>query len=255
MQLKDFSFNKTGGHVIFASLFRTICDDYTNTTGAPIPTDIQRQALIDTIRTREVNGAGGVTLNARAPDVLTPLHQSFMSQRLSLEEMPRQPGMTCENILTSDPAALTPGTNASVLALATTHNDTCTICNDTGHTKRQQNEQTKTSRYDPNWKLYNDPNKQPPDDVRKAGDTDEWKWCDHHKHWGGHSTGEHHGCKGQDRDRHEERSDATTAAAVSTDADFGANSCMFVALADYERPPIDSDASAGTGAQNDSLAS
>ena len=67
LQLKNISFLKVGDVTVFASRFKTIYNDYRNTTGAPIPNGIQRTSLLDALRTRDVNGPDGTTLVARAP--------------------------------------------------------------------------------------------------------------------------------------------------------------------------------------------
>ena len=145
LQLKEISFFKTGD--VFASNFAAICNDYCNTTGAPIPDGIQRTSLLDALRTRDINGAGGVTLVTRAPVALAPLQQAFMSQILSVGEMLRMLEATCENILSTDPTALSPNTNSSALALVTFGHNICAACKGTvrspQHTNHQHDERAK----------------------------------------------------------------------------------------------------------------
>ena len=112
---------------------------------------------------------------------------------------------TCENILSSDPTALSPNTNSSALALVTFGHNICAAYKGAArspqHTNRQHVGRTK-----PDWSQYTDRNKRPPADVRKPlGGTGEWKWCDTHKHWGGHLIEGHHGGRVGDRGRGRDR--------------------------------------------------
>ena len=241
LELKEFSFIKAGDVNVFTSKFAAICNDYRNTTGAEIPTGIKRTSLLEALRTRDIIGAGGTTLAARAPDALTPLHQIFMSQKLDIDEMLHSLETTCENILATDPTALTQDTNSSALTLsATIGHEICTSCNGTGHApkhaQQQRGERTTSARHT---------DRGPPPEV---------KWCDTHK-WGLHSTEEcnaakrpgrggnrdsrggnrDQGGRGRGRGRQKERSGATVAAA-SADAPFNGESCMFAALADSPFP-------------------
>ena len=103
LQLKEFTVYEAGSATVFPSKFVAICNDCRNTTGSEIPTGIQWTSLLGALRTHNTNSIGGATLAAHAPDAFTPLHQSTTPQKLSANEMLRMLGMTCENILSTDP--------------------------------------------------------------------------------------------------------------------------------------------------------
>ena len=87
-----------------------------------------------------------------------------MPLSISTEEMLRMLEATCENILSTDPIALTQNTNSSALARATFGHDTCAACKGTGrspkHTNRQHDEWARAD-----WSQYTDRNKRQPTDV------------------------------------------------------------------------------------------
>ena len=157
LQLKNISFLKEGDVTVFASRFKTTCNDYRNTTGAPIPNGIQRTSLLDAFRTRDVHGPGGVTLAARAPVALASLQHAFMSQKLNLDEMLGMIEVTCESILSTDPTALSPDTNSSALALVNFEHSVCATCKGTGSSPRHTNNQ-RDEQHKPDWSQYNDRN-------------------------------------------------------------------------------------------------
>ena len=69
----ELSFYEAGGVTIFSRKCTAICDDYRDTAGPENPVGIQRTSLFDALRTCDINGTGGATLAARAPDAFTPL--------------------------------------------------------------------------------------------------------------------------------------------------------------------------------------
>ena len=113
-----------------------------------------------------------------------------MSQKPFVNEMLRMLKTTCENILSTDPTALTQAKDSSALALVSFGHDigiSCKgACRAPKNTNYQHDERTKSV----DWSEYTDRNKRPPAGVRNPGfgGTGEWKWCDVHKHWGAHST-------------------------------------------------------------------
>ena len=111
---------------MFSNKFKTIFTNYFNTTGTPIPSGIQRAALLHALRTRDIHSLDGNRLVARAPEALAPLRQTFMSQKLNQLEI------TCESILTTDPSALDPDTDSSALVLAHREHTTCSTYKGTG---------------------------------------------------------------------------------------------------------------------------
>ena len=97
---------------------------FQNTTGAATPDWIQRTSLLNALRTRDTTGTGGVTLAANAPEALTPLYQSLMSQRPSADEILYMLETACEKPLPpTDPGALTDAVDSSALALMTFGHD------------------------------------------------------------------------------------------------------------------------------------
>ena len=62
-----------------------------------------------------------------------------MSQRLSVEKTLRTPETTCENILSTDPDALTQAKFASALALVFFGHDICTSCEGAGRATKHAN--------------------------------------------------------------------------------------------------------------------
>ena len=92
---------------------------------------------------------------------------------------------TCENILSTDPNALTQPKNSSTLALVSFGHDIFTACKGTGRATKHANHQHDERTRNTNWSQYNDRNKPPPADARNPGQGKwEWKWCGGHKHWG-----------------------------------------------------------------------
>ena len=180
---------------MFTSKFVAICTDFHDTTGSAIPTGVQLASIPNTLSTRGIIGAGGVTLAACAPNTLTALHQSLVSQRLIADEMLRMLGTIYENILSTYPGAPTQTKDSSDLALVSSGHDIYTSCKGASRTAEHANH-----KYDDGRAKNTDrnrctcSNKRPPADVRKPnGGNGDWKWREHHGHWDTHSIGEHSG--------------------------------------------------------------
>ena len=191
LQLRQIPFYEAGGVTVFTSKFFAICNDFHNTTGTSIPTGVQRTSLLNAIRTRDIIGTDGATLAVCAPGAPTPLHQSFIQQRLSIGKMLRMLETTCENILSADPDALIQTKDSSALALVSF--DICTSCKGTDRaTKHTSHKRDDTRTRPSDWSQFTDRNKRAPDSMKKPASGIR-QWCDKHKHWGAHSTEAHHG--------------------------------------------------------------